>query len=154
MVIGIDPGLNYLGVAILEKKDEKNILVHWEQIETNGKKESLSERLHMIFKRLDQIMKEYSSKLTTLSIEESFVNMNNKSSLKLGMVVGLALTLGAKYHLDIKIFSPTEVKHSITGNGRASKNDISFFLKYMIDIPENLSSHIYDAIAIALLGVN
>lgn len=152
MVIGVDPGLNYLGVALLEQKEEKNILVHWEQIETDGKKDSLATRLYFIFKTLDNIMKKYADQLITLSIEESFVNMNNKTSLKLGMVVGLVLTLGAKYQLDIKTFSPTQVKSSITGNGHASKNDMYFFLKYMIDIPEGLSHHIYDAIAIALLA--
>lgn len=153
MIIGVDPGLSSLGVALIKQEQEKNILIHWEEIQTNAKNMDLSDRLYFIFKRLDQIIKLHSQELKTISIEESFVNMNNKTSLKLGMVVGLVLTLGAKYNLKIKTFSPTYIKNSITGQGHASKSEMYFFLKYMIDMPEGLSHHIYDAIAIALLAV-
>jgi crossover junction endodeoxyribonuclease RuvC len=149
-IIGIDPGLNNTGLCILNYVNNNYNIVFLEEIITNNKN-SINFRLFEIYEKIDNILKKFPH-VTIMGLEESFVNINNKSSLKLGMVSGVILMLSAKYNLELKYMSPTYIKKKISGNGSATKEYIELFVKAIIpNVKEDISHHLYDAIAIAIV---
>ena len=152
IIVGIDPGLNNTGVCILEYFNEKISIILLEEIITSNK-DPINRRLLHIYNSINNILNNYPN-LTLMGLEESFVNINSKSSLKLGMVTGVILALSAKYNLELKHMSSTHIKKKISGNGGASKEYIKLFVDAIIpDISENISHHVYDAIAIAIVSL-
>lgn len=148
-VIGIDPGLRTSGVVVLCSDKGVNKLVLAKEI-TSDNKHELSERLLYIYNEILKILETYNPEV--LCVEESFVNINPKTSLKLNMVVGVILLLGAQRNIKTKIFSPNQIKKFITGNGFASKEIMGLFVKNLLNY-ETKSSHINDAIALSFLGI-
>jgi crossover junction endodeoxyribonuclease RuvC len=172
-IIGIDPGLNSTGICILEEKEAIKI-IFLEEIITNIK-DPIPLRLLKIYNRLDKILSDF-PQIKIMGLEESFVNVNNKSSLKLGMVNGVILTLSAKYNLEVKFMASTHIKRKITGGGAATKESIKLFVDAIIPninmdvfhkntiINNNItppkkkkvteiSHHLYDAIAIGIVAL-
>ena len=149
-IIGIDPGLNNTGLCILNYCNNNYNIVIMEEIITNNKN-PINMRLLEIYKKIDSILERFPY-VTIMGLEESFVNINNKSSLKLGMVRVIILMLSAKYNLELKYMSPTYIKKKISGNGSATKAHVELFVKAIIpNIKEDISHHVYDAIAIAIV---
>jgi len=150
-ILGIDPGLSITGLSILKYEDNNFQLIYIKEIKTNVK-DSLASRLRWIYEALEEVIKTYPS-ITMLGLEESYMNMNAKSSLKLSMVVGIILLFSSKYHLALKFMTATHIKKSITGKGHASKELIAIFVNNIVQVPGNLSHHLYDAIAIGILAL-
>jgi crossover junction endodeoxyribonuclease RuvC len=150
-VLGIDPGLVNTGICVLHYENNIFHLIFSHDIKTSSKS-SLRERLYDIYQNIENICLKF-PQVTILGLEESYVNMNAKSSLKLGMVVGIILVLSAKYKYKLQFMSATHVKKHITGNGHSSKELMCIFVHSMLVVPRNLSTHIYDAIAIGILAV-
>lgn len=148
-IIGIDPGLNTTGVCILQCNNNNYNIILLEEVKTNSK-DPIGLRLLKIYEKIDNILKNY-PQVTLMGLEESFVNINNKSSLKLGMVSGVILMLSAKYNLQLKYMSATHIKKKISGNGQASKEYVKLFVDAIVTV-EDVSHHLYDAIAIAIVS--
>lgn len=148
-IIGIDPGLNTTGVCILQCNNNNYNIILLEEVKTNSK-DPIGLRLLKIYEKIDNILKNY-PQVTLMGLEESFVNINNKSSLKLGMASGVILMLSAKYNLQLKYMSATHIKKKISGNGQASKEYVKLFVDAIVNV-EDVSHHLYDAIAIAIVS--
>lgn len=149
-IIGIDPGLVNTGVCVIEYVNNEFKLIKTTEINTSTK-ELLPQRLYKISKAIEEVFLEFPGAI--MGLEESYVNMNAKSSLKLGMVAGVILALGAKHNMQINFMSATHIKKQITGSGHSTKEIIYNFVSRIIVVPNDLSHHIYDAIAIAILSV-
>lgn len=152
IVLGIDPGLNHTGICVLEYKNNNFKILYTEEIIPN-KNFKLEEKLFFIQKKIKYIYNLFPF-ISILGLEESFVNTNAKTSLKLGMVIGLILAISVEFNLILKFMTATHIKKFITGKGHCSKELIFIYVKTFIpNLEENLSSHIYDAIAISLLSI-
>lgn len=149
-IIGVDGGLVSTGICVLSCDDSNFHLIHTEEITTHVK-DSLEQRLYRIYVAIDRVCSAYPL-LTTMGLEETYVNTNAKSSLKLAMVTGIILALSQKYKLQVKFMSATHIKKQITGGGHSKKEDIYNFVSKILKVPHNLSHHIYDAIAIGILA--
>ena len=120
-IIGIDPGLTKTGVGIIEIKNNTYSFVAAQTIYSKASDPFVT-RLHHFHTSLVEIIKIYQP--DEAAIEETFINKNPTSSLKLGHARGaLILTLGL---CDLKVaeYSATAVKKSVVGVGRAEKNQI------------------------------
>lgn len=150
-IIGIDPGLRNVGWAILEKSS-KNIInyVSSGKITTNSK-EHISSRLAFIHNSLDLILKENS--LNFASIEEIFVNNNAKTSLHLGFARGALMTCIAINDIPLKEFAPNYIKKTITGAGKADKQQVQRMINILLPDAKFISEDESDAIAIAYTGI-
>lgn len=147
-ILGVDPGTNTTGYAILEVINNKP------KIEFSGKL-SLSSiqnpytKLQKIYNKILQIGKEYSP--TILSIEAPFYGENVQSMLKLGRAQGVAIAAAVECSMDIIEYSPRKIKQAITGNGNASKEQIAGLIKAILNLnklPDTFDET--DAIATAL----
>ena len=145
-VIGIDPGLQRTGWGIIDVSG--NSLTHISHgVVTTGSKWATSERLIKIFDGLMQMMTLWHP--NEAAIEETFVNRNPGSSLKLGMARGVAMVAPAKMGIIVAEYSANVVKKSVVGAGHAKKEQVQAMIKILL--PGIEASHDEaDALAVAI----
>jgi crossover junction endodeoxyribonuclease RuvC len=146
-ILGIDPGFGRLGIAVVEK-GQKEILLHSECFETK-KDVPHEERLHAIFDRIQNVIKEWQP--TTLAIEKLFFNKNVTTGIKVAEVRGAIIALAADHGLSICEYNPLQVKSAVAGYGKATKDQMISMVPKLIKISKPIKhDDEYDAIAIAL----
>ncbi|MEZ4908447.1 MAG: crossover junction endodeoxyribonuclease RuvC [Saprospiraceae bacterium] len=151
-ILGIDPGTQIMGYAIL--------IIHNSvmKVETLGviklkKYEDHQEKLKEIFLQTQEIIEIYGPR--ELAIEAPFFGKNVQSMLKLGRAQGVAIAAGITMGLNITEYSPKKVKQSITGNGNASKEQVAAMLQNMLKIRmENDFFDATDALGVAMCHYN
>ena len=149
-ILGIDPGFERLGIAILEKNknDKKEKVIFSECFKTSPKLD-FSKRLNLIGEEIKKIIKEYKPKI--LSIETLFLNTNQKTVMRVAEVRGVAIYEASLSGLEIFEASPPQIKIATTGYGRANKEQMIKMVKILVEIDKNKTSDDeLDAIAIAI----
>ena len=148
-ILGIDPALNNTGWTILDFQGNDPIFVSMGHI-SNKQKTDYYVKLANIRSSIVELVQKYQPQV--LSIEETFVNTNARSSLKLGIVRGVIISVALEYGLEVKEFEPSEIKKAITGTGRAEKEQVSYMAKVLVPqaSPQTLDES--DSLAIALCG--
>ena len=147
-ILGIDPGYERLGIAILEKRNRKEFVVFSECFKTKASLD-FPERLKLIGEKIQTIIKEY--KPDVLSIETLFLTTNQKTVMHVSEVRGVIIYEAICAELKIFEASPPQIKIATTGYGRASKADILKMVKMLVNIKEDKTSDDeMDAIAIAI----
>jgi crossover junction endodeoxyribonuclease RuvC len=132
-VLGIDPGFDRLGVAILEKVAGKEKVIFSACITTNKKAEH-AERLRVIGYELASIIKEHGP--NALAIEKLFFNQNVTTALKVAEARGVVLYEAARAGLSVHEYSPQDVKIAVTGYGKASKTDVERMVEKLVELPK------------------
>ncbi|MCC7160539.1 crossover junction endodeoxyribonuclease RuvC [Candidatus Nomurabacteria bacterium] len=149
-ILGIDPGYERLGVAILEKNksDKKEKVIFSECFKTPAKLE-FNERLFLIGEEVRKIIKEYKPEI--LSIETLFLNTNQKTVMRVAEARGVVVYEASRAGMKIFEASPPQIKIATTGYGRSDKTQIIKMVKMLVDIDvSKKSDDEMDAIAIAL----
>jgi crossover junction endodeoxyribonuclease RuvC len=151
-ILGIDPGFDRLGVAIIEKSktDKKERVIFSECFKTSTKLE-FPERLKLIGERVKQIIKEHEPEI--LAIETLFLTTNHKTVMHVAEARGVVIYEAQNAGLKIFEASPPQIKIAVTGYGRSDKTQINKMVKILVDIDNSKKSDDeLDAIAIALTG--
>lgn len=144
-VLGIDPGYERLGIAIVE---DNNKIIHSECFKTSQKL-THPERLELISNRLDEIIKEFSPEY--LSIEKLFFNTNQKTAIKVAEARGLIIGTCSASKIKVYEYSPLEIKVAITGYGRSDKASVIKMIPRLIKVDKEIKyDDEFDAIACAL----
>jgi len=149
-ILGIDPGYERLGIAILEKNksDKEERVLFSECFKTSAKLE-FNERLFLIGKEVRKIIKEY--KPEVLSIETLFLTTNHKTVMHVAEARGVVIYEAAQAGIKIFEASPPQIKIAITGSGRSDKVQIIKMVKMLVKIESSKDSDDeLDVIAIAL----
>lgn len=149
-ILGIDPGYERLGIAVLEKTpgDKKEKVLYSECFKTSSK-ENFNQRLLLLGKKIEEVIKEYEPEI--LSIESLFLNTNQKTAMRVSEARGIVIYEATKKGLSIFEASPPQIKTTVTGYGRANKGDIIKMVKLLVEVDDNKKSDDeLDAIAIAL----
>lgn len=134
-ILGIDPGTNVLGYALLNtelNKSEVEVL----SVLQMKKMTDMYARLKFIYEKINTIIEQY--KPDTLAIEAPFYGKNVQSMLKLGRAQGIVIAACLHAGMDVFEYSPRKIKQSITGNGNASKEQVSAMLCRMYPISEQI----------------
>ena len=132
IVLGIDPGIALTGWGILSKEDKPK-LIKYGCIETSKNKNS-SQRLLIIYKELQKIIKKY--KPEVLSMEKLFFNTNAKTAFSIGEARGVIKICAALNKVPVVEFTPLQIKNSIVGYGRASKKQVQEMVKVSLSLIE------------------
>lgn len=148
IILGIDPGTIVMGYGILQQKGKELSILRMGVLKL-GKLDNQALKLKKIFERMLEIIEEY--KPDEMAIEAPFFGKNVQSMLKLGRAQGVAMA--AALYRDIPIFeyAPRTIKQTITGNGNASKEQVSKMLQAMLrfkEVPEFFDAT--DALAAAV----
>ncbi len=145
MVLGIDPGLNNVGWAVL--KDEET-LVDYGCIENEKKRES-AEKLGIIYEEIGKLVEKY--KPEVVAIEGLFFAKNKKSALKVAEAMGAIKTAATERGVKIKIYTPLQVKMAVVGYGRADKDQVLDMVQRILGTEEKIKpDHAADAVAVGL----
>lgn len=150
-VLGIDPGYERLGVAIIDKQaptERKPHLIFSTCIQTSAK-DKHPKRLADIYTAVEAIIKEYSP--THLGIETLFFSKNVKTAIKVAESRGIILALAHLHNLKIVELSPQAIKIAVTGHGASDKTAVIKMVPLLIDIKNSIKlDDEFDAIATGL----
>ncbi len=150
VIIGIDPGTNVMGYAILGVKSGKPLMIAMGVIEL-GKLGDHYMRLGRIFERVAMLVEQFCP--DEMAIEAPFYGKNVQSMLKLGRAQGVAIAAAIAHQVPISEYEPRKIKQAITGNGAASKEQVREMLRRILDIsPEQMHPRLdsTDALGAAL----
>lgn len=150
IIMGIDPGTNVMGYAMLGVNGKKPSVIVMGVLQLNRFDDHYL-RLRRIFERVTQLVTEYLP--DELAIEAPFFGKNVQSMLKLGRAQGVAMAAALARDIPIKEYAPLSIKQSVTGNGQASKEQVANMLQHILHIPDDKMPSVLDAsdaLAVAL----
>lgn len=139
-LLGVDPGTNVLGYAVVEVRDRELSLLEIGVVQMQHLSEQ-QEKLRHIFDRLQAVIRQH--KPNEMAIEAPFYGKNIQSMLKLGRAQGVAIAAAITMDVRITEYSPRKVKQSVTGNGNAAKEQVAAMLGQIFRT--NLDEHTLDA---------
>jgi crossover junction endodeoxyribonuclease RuvC len=148
-ILGIDPGSVICGYGVVEKEGNSLTLVEYGVIKAKKKNEDFPMRLKEIYTRLISVIER--TLPDEAAIESTFYSKNVKSLVQLTHARAVAMLAATMREIPIVEYSPLEVKKSVTGMGRAQKEQVGYMMRKMLNItetPEFLDST--DALAIAV----
>lgn len=149
-ILGIDPGYERLGIAVLEKNKNgaKEEIVYSSCFKTSAKLK-FEERLHLIGAEIKKIIKKY--KPEVLGIETLFLNTNQKTVMRVAEARGVVIYEAMEAGLKIAEASPLQIKIATTGYGKANKEQVKKMVQILTKVENSVNSDDeIDAIAIAL----
>ena len=146
-ILGIDPGTRNCGYAIVEKNGNSVRLLEAGLIKIKTK--ILQEQIVEMTEGFDLIFAKH--EINEVSIEDMFYAFNPKTVIKLAQFRGaISLKILQKFG-NFSEYTPLQVKQAVTGNGKATKEQVSFMVKRLLGIKKEIKPlDITDAIAIAL----
>ncbi len=129
-ILGIDPGTNVLGFAILDASKKELVVVEMGVLTFAHISDDQMDKLRYIFEQVQDLVRQY--KPTQMAIEEPFFGKNVQSMLKLGRAQGVAMASGMVNGLVITQYLPKKIKKAVTGNGNASKEQVAGMLENIL----------------------
>ena len=150
IIMGIDPGTNVMGYGVIGVNEKTPEVIVLGAIQLS-KFESHYLRLSRIYSRVLGLVEQYLP--DELAIEAPFYGKNVQSMLKLGRAQGVAMAAALARDIPIAEYAPLAIKQAVTGNGRASKEQVANMLKHILHIPEDKMIDVLDAtdaLAVAL----
>jgi len=147
IILGIDPGSIKTGFGLILLQNK--MISHIENgLIAPPKDSDFKDRISFIFTRLLEIIDEF--KPDQISLEEIFMSKNADSALKLGHVRGAVMAAATLKNVPLFEYTPTRIKSSVVGNGRASKEQVQQMVKIMLKLKEPAQEDASDALAAAI----
>ncbi len=131
IIIGIDPGTNVMGYALLGVNGKKPELIVMGVLRLNRMEDHYM-RLRHIYERVSGVIAEYLP--DEMAIEAPFYGKNVQSMLKLGRAQGVAMVAALNREIPITEYEPRKIKMAITGNGAASKEQVALIVEKTLGI--------------------
>ncbi len=133
VILGIDPGTNVLGYGVLHIQGKRVEVKAMGVIDLRRCKDVYL-KLGRIYEQVTKLLQEFLP--DELSIEAPFFGKNVQSMLKLGRAQGVAMAAAISRDIPIFEYAPLKIKMSITGNGRAAKEQVAYMLQKILLIPD------------------
>jgi crossover junction endodeoxyribonuclease RuvC len=146
-ILGIDPGLRHTGWGIIEARGNQLHFVADGVVEPDSKL-PLAERLRVLFEEMQQLVSTYSP--DECGIEESFVNKNPVSTLKLGHARAAVMLAPATARIPVFEYKPNLVKKSVVGAGHADKAQVAAMIRVLLPGSQAASKDAADALGVAV----
>ena len=118
-VLGVDPGLTRCGLAIVDEAPGRKVILKSVMVFRTPATDPVADRLLQLDYALKEIIKEY--KPDVVAVEQVFSQHNLKSVMGTAQAAGLAMVNGARSGCQVFTNTPTQVKASVTGSGKADK---------------------------------
>jgi crossover junction endodeoxyribonuclease RuvC len=148
IILGIDPGLNTSGYGLIRVVHGKLQFIAAGTISTSSAN-SFSEKLGMLHHSCSEIIDDYHPDV--YAIEETYSNVNPRTSLKLGHARGVLMLAAYQHDCPVFEYPATIVKKSLTGTGGASKEQVKYMVLKLLKIPSlEGKMDVSDALAVAI----
>jgi len=146
VILGIDPGSQFLGYGALREDRGEPELVEWGVVEVprdldfSSKLLFLAEKLSVIIDRLAPV---------EVAVERVFLGKNADSAFKLGHVRGICLMEARRAGCEVVEFAARSVKKMVTGHGGADKEQVALIMQGLFKAEKPMRSDASDALALA-----
>jgi crossover junction endodeoxyribonuclease RuvC len=151
-VLGVDPGLTRCGVGIVEGAVGSPIQLVEVGVILTPSDSPLEQRLLDLDQQLSQWINLW--KPDVIAVERVFSQHNVRTVMGTGQAAGIALLLAAKAGIPVMMHTPSEVKASVTGSGRANKSQVALMVQKILNldsIPKPVDAT--DALALAICHI-
>lgn len=146
-ILGLDPGLRITGWGVIESRG--NRLVHVaDGVVCSNETGSLAERLAELHRGILDVVARYAP--DEAAVEETFVNRNPASTLKLGQARGAVMLAPALHRVPVAEYTPKTVKKSVVGTGGAAKDQVGMMIRTLLPGAELKTPDAADALAVAI----
>ena len=146
-ILGIDPGLRNTGWGLIESAGSRLSFLACGSIHTDAQT-SLAERLAAIHRALADLIERNGP--DEAAVEETFVNRDPQSTLKLGQARGAALTALALKELPVAEYAANLIKKTVVGVGHAEKAQVAMMVRMLLPASTAKSPDAADALAVAI----
>ncbi len=150
-IIGIDPGLRRTGWGVIESDGVRLSYVASGHVVSTDKEE-LAYRLRELYEGISSVLASF--KPVEAAVEETFVNDNPRSTLKLGQARGMAMLAPAMKGIRVAEYPPNLIKKTVVGAGHAEKKQIQMMVGMLLPRAKFQSADEADALAIAICHAN
>lgn len=147
IILGIDPGLQHTGWGVIAQDGQKLRFIAAGTISTNSKA-GLPSRLLELSHGVKDVLNSYT--IDEAAMEETFLNKNPLSSLKLGHARGALLTTLMQHEVMVEEYASTQVKKTVVGVGRAEKEQVQHMVQLLLPKARWNSADAADALAVAI----
>jgi crossover junction endodeoxyribonuclease RuvC len=146
-VLGLDPGLRHTGWGVIDVMG--NRLTHVaDGVAHAATGLPLAQRLVALFRQLNDVLDRF--RPDEAAVEETFVNKNAASTLKLGVARGVVLLAPAERGLPVAEYSANLVKKSVVGAGHAEKEQVQMMVRRLLPGCAIEQPDAADALAVAI----
>lgn len=147
LILGIDPGLQKTGWGLIESQG------HVLRFRACGLIKpptslALAERLAFLHEKMTEVVRTYQP--ASAAVEETFVNANALSALKLGQARGVLLAVPALCGIEVAEYPANTVKKSVVGAGHAAKEQVQAMVKRLLPACGPIGADEADALAVAI----
>jgi crossover junction endodeoxyribonuclease RuvC len=146
-LLGLDPGLRNTGWGVIDVDGSRLVHVAHGTVNSDGDRE-LSVRLTQLYEGVTAIIETWNP--AAAAIEETFMNRNPGSALKLGQARGVVMLAPARLGLEVAEYSATRVKQSVVGTGGAAKEQVQAMVKMLLGGAKIKGADAADALAVAI----
>ena len=147
IILGIDPGTNITGHGVI-KYDSNSFKKIESGIIKLPSSKPISFRLKIIYQEICKVISKSSP--DEFAIETAFYGKNVQSAMKIGYARGVSILAATLNELPTSEYSPREVKKSVVGKGSATKEQVSYMIKSILNIDDDVKADETDALAIAI----
>ncbi len=151
-ILGIDPGLQITGYGVIEKGDEGPTVNEAGVIRTNHRADAsdLAERVRALYDGVSEVIDQFHPQ--TVAVEQLYAHYQHpRTAILMGHARGVILLAAAQRNLPVLSYNATQIKKTVTGNGRASKDQVQRTIQRelgLAKLPE--PPDVADALAVAL----
>jgi crossover junction endodeoxyribonuclease RuvC len=146
-ILGIDPGLRRAGWGLISIEGSRLSFEGCGAVIVRAEG-TLAERIATLYQGLSEIVRQHMP--AEAAVEETFVNANPASALKLGQARGIALLAPAQFGIAVAEYPATVIKKTIVGTGSADKKQIRAMVQVLLPRACPESDDAADALAIAI----
>ena len=146
-ILGVDPGLRNTGWGIIDAQGSRLAFVASGCLHTDASA-SMGDRLRALLEGLGEVIATFAPH--EAAVEETFVNRDPQSALKLGQARGIALAAPALAGLMIEEYAANLVKKTVVGNGHADKAQVAMMVRVLLPASFAASKDAADALAVAI----
>ena len=148
LILGIDPGYAIIGYGIIRYEGNKFTPLKYGAITTPAGMPFVK-RLDIIYKEMSELFKLY--KIDAMSVEKLFFNTNSTTAIDVAQARGVIVLSAEQNGVEVFEYTPLQVKQSVTGYGRAEKNQIMEMTRMLLNLekvpkPDDTA----DALALAI----
>jgi len=147
IIFGVDPGTAKMGFGVIEFDHDSRLIAHG-VLETPAKT-SMPGRLRTLYEHVTELLDAH--KPAVLAVEQLFFAQNVTTALSVGQARGIVLLAAAQRDIPVQEYTPSEIKQSIVGYGKADKSQIQEMVRMILNLesipqPDDAA----DAIAVAI----
>ncbi len=148
IILGIDPGTETAGYGLLESNGTRHLFLDCGAIRLPSRR-SLPDRLAFLAEKVRKILADHP--VEALALEDLFFAVNVKSALRLAHARGVVMLCASERGVPVFEYSPLEVKKSVTGYGRAEKQQVQEMVRIILKLEQAPSPFdAADALAVAI----